>query len=60
MSFVQIGAVYTPPAQRGKGHARRAPLFASNPPAIAAYKAVELTQIGDWVLAIFKTPQVAP
>jgi GNAT superfamily N-acetyltransferase len=74
--IVQIGAVYTPPALRGKGHARRAvalhlaqvrakgarraTLFASAPSAIAAYKAVGFKQIGDWVLAIFKTPQVAP
>lgn len=76
MSFVKVGAVYTPPALRGKGHARRAvalhlaqvratgacraTLFASAPSAIAAYKTVGFKQIGDWVLAIFKTPQVAP
>ena len=74
--IVQIGAVYTPPALRGKGHARRAvalhleqarttgvrraTLFASAQNAIAAYTAVGFRQIGDWVLAIFKTPQVVP
>jgi GNAT superfamily N-acetyltransferase len=74
--IVQIGAVYTPPALRGKGHARRAvalhleqarttgvrraTLFASAQNAIAAYTAVGFRQIGEWVLAIFKTPQVVP
>lgn len=74
--IVQIGGVYTPPANRGKGHARRAvalhlehakargihkaTLFASSPSAIAAYSSVGFEQIGDWTLAIFKTPQVAP
>ena len=73
---VQIGAVYTPPALRGKGHARRAvarhlkqarttgvrraTLFASAQNAIAAYTAVGFRQIGEWALAIFKTPQVVP
>jgi hypothetical protein len=73
---VQIGAVYTPPALRDKGHARRAvalhlaqahttgvrraTLFASAQNALAAYTAVGFKQIGDWVLAIFKTPQVVP
>jgi predicted GNAT family acetyltransferase len=70
---VQIGAVYTPPALRGKGHARRAhlaqarttgvrraTLFASAQNAIAGYAAVGFKHIGDWVLAIFKTPQVVP
>jgi GNAT superfamily N-acetyltransferase len=74
--IVQIGAVYTPPALRGKGYARRAvalhleqarttgvrraTLFASAQNAIAAYTAVGFRQIGEWVLAIFKTPQVVP
>jgi GNAT superfamily N-acetyltransferase len=74
--IVQIGAVYTPPALRGKGHARRAvalhleqarttgvrraTLFASAQNAIAAYTAVGFRQIGEWVLAIFKTQQVVP
>jgi GNAT superfamily N-acetyltransferase len=74
--IVRIGAVYTPPALRGKGYARRAvalhlkqarttgvrraTLFASAQNAIAAYTAVGFRQIGEWVLAIFKTPQVVP
>ncbi|MFB1024160.1 MAG: N-acetyltransferase, partial [Octadecabacter sp.] len=66
--IVRIGAVYTPPALRGKGYARRAhlaqarttgvrraTLFASAQNAIAAYTAVGFRQIGEWVLAIFKT-----
>lgn len=74
--IVQVGGVYTPPQLRGQGHARRAvalhlaqahadgvrtaTLFANHPSAIAAYRAVGFKQIGDWVLCIFKTPQVAP
>ncbi len=72
--IVQISAVYTSPALRDKGHARRAvalhleqarttgvrraTLFASAQNAIAGYAAVGFKHIGDWVLAIFKTPQV--
>ena len=71
---MHFGAVYTPPALRGKGHARRAlalhlaqarangvrraTLFASAQNAIAAYTPVGFKKIGEWVLAIFKTPQV--
>jgi ribosomal protein S18 acetylase RimI-like enzyme len=73
---MHFGAVYTPPALRGKGHARRAvalhlaqarnngvrraTLFASAQNAIAAYTPVGFKKIGEWVLAIFKTPQVVP
>jgi ribosomal protein S18 acetylase RimI-like enzyme len=73
---MHFGAVYTPPALRGKGHARRAvalhlaqarangvrraTLFASAQNAIAAYTPVGFKKIGEWVLAIFKTTQVVP
>ena len=73
--IVQVGGVYTPAHLRGHGHARRAvalhlaqarnrgarkaTLFADSPSAIAAYRSVGFDQIGDWVLAILKTPQVA-
>lgn len=72
--IVQIGGVYTPPAGRGQGHARRAvalhldqvraagvttaTLFASHPSAIAAYEATGFHRIGDWLMAILKTPQM--
>lgn len=65
---VQIGGVYTPPALRGRGHARRsvalhlaeareagagrAILFAASEAAAAAYRAVGFERIGDWTLHI--------
>lgn len=68
--IVQIGGVYTPPALRGLGHARRAvalhldaaretgvraaTLFASSAAAIAAYGAVGFHRIGDWTLSLFR------
>lgn len=74
--IVQIGGVYTPPENRGRGLARRAValhleqardqgvkravLFANNPSAIAAYRAIGFTEIGKWRLAIFADPQDAP
>lgn len=74
--IVQIGGVYTPPENRGRGLARRAValhlakardegvkravLFAHNPSAIAAYRAIGFTEIGKWRLAIFGEPQPAP
>jgi len=70
--MVQIGGVYTPPAQRGRGHARRAValhmaearaegaetaiLFASGPAACRAYEAVGFERIGRYALAILKEP----
>ena len=64
--IVQIGGVYTPPALRRRGHARRAvalhldearragvtraTLFAANPHAARAYEAIGFRRIGDWML----------
>ncbi len=72
--IVQVGPVYTPPEQRGKGHARRAVslhlqeakaagakrsiLFANNPHAIAAYTAIGYRPIGTFSLIFFAEPQV--
>jgi predicted GNAT family acetyltransferase len=70
--MVQIGGVYTPPALRGRGHARRAValhmdevraegiataiLFASGPAACRAYEAIGFERIGAYALAILKEP----
>lgn len=67
--IVQIGGVYTPPALRGKGHARRAvalhlaearaqgvsraTLFAGSEMAARAYSAIGFRQIGQWSLVLF-------
>lgn len=67
--IVQIGGVYTPPALRGRGHARRAlalhlaeargrgvaqaTLFSGSPSATAAYRALGFRQIGEWTLLLF-------
>lgn len=72
--MVQIGGVYTPPALRGRGYARRAValhlaearaqgvktaiLFASGPAACRAYEAIGFERIGDYTLAILKAPVV--
>ena len=72
--IVQVGPVYTPPDQRGQGHARRAValhlqeakakgakrsiLFANNPHAIAAYEAIGYRPIGRFSLIFFAEPQV--
>lgn len=69
---VQIGGVYTPPELRGRGYARtaialhleqatksgatRALLFADDPAAIKAYRAVGFTDIGQYTLCIFSKP----
>lgn len=71
--IVQIGGVYTPPENRGKGLARRAvglqlkmardggakkaTLFAVDPSAIAAYEAVGFRPIGRWTLCLFAKPE---
>lgn len=73
--IVQIGGVYTPPALRSQGLARRAlalhlaqartrgvtraTLFASGPPAIKAYESIGFTRIGAWTLLLFDGPQRA-
>jgi len=69
--MVQVGGVYTPPALRGQGHARRAlalhlaqaraegaaeaTLFASGPAAVRAYEGIGFRRIGDWTLMLFDT-----
>ena len=66
---VQIGGVYTPPARRGQGHARRAlalhlaearasgvrtsVLSASGEPALCAYRALGYREIDRWALVFF-------
>ena len=71
---VQVGGVYTPPALRGQGHARRAValhlaqafaqgarraiLFARDPAAIAAYRAIGFRPRGAFSLCIFRDRQV--
>ncbi len=64
--IVQIGGVYTPPALRGQGHARRAlalhlaeargngvtraVLSSASPAASRAYRAIGFEQVGEWTL----------
>ncbi|EAR50363.1 acetyltransferase, GNAT family protein [Oceanicola granulosus HTCC2516] len=71
--IVQVGGVYTPPASRGRHHARRAvalhlaqardrgasraTLFAANAPAVRAYTALGFEQIGHYTLCLFKGHQ---
>ena len=72
--MVQIGGVYTPPALRGRGYARRAValhmaalrgagvftaiLFASGPAACRAYEAIGFARIGTYALSFLKEPVV--
>ena len=69
---VQVGGVYTPPARRGRGHARRvvaqhlamardegtgrAILFAASDAAASAYRAIGFVRIGDYRLIDFAEP----
>jgi predicted GNAT family acetyltransferase len=69
--FVQVGSVYTLPAHRGQGHARRmvalhlaearatgthtAFLYAANPTAARAYQSIGFRQTGDYRLLQFAT-----
>jgi predicted GNAT family acetyltransferase len=71
---VQIGAVYTPPADRSRGLARRAVamhlqealaggvtdaiLFAASPQACKAYEAVGFARKGDYAILVYEEPQV--
>lgn len=71
---VQVGAVYTPPADRSRGLARRAVamhlqevaqngvtnaiLFAASPQACKAYEAIGFARIGDYTILVYETPQV--
>jgi len=73
--IVQVGGVYTPPALRGRGHARRAlalhlqevavdgvteaVLSAANKAAARAYTALGFLPAGDFALVIYDEPQVA-
>lgn len=70
---VQIGGVYTPPALRGRGYARRsvalhlsrarqsgvarAVLFAASDAAAAAYRAIGFVPAGAYALILFSSPQ---
>jgi predicted GNAT family acetyltransferase len=72
--IVQVGGVYTPPALRGLGHARRAigqhlaqaraagvqqaVLFAASETAASTYRALGFEQIGLWTLLLLAEPQV--
>ena len=72
--IVQVGGVYTPPALRGQGHARRAlgqhlaqaraagvqqaVLFAASETAASTYRALGFEQIGLWTLVLLAEPQV--
>lgn len=71
---VQIGGVYTPPALRARGYARRAvalhlsqardagtknaSLFAASPQACKAYEAIGFRRTGDFRILIYQDPQV--
>lgn len=71
---VQIGGVYTPPALRARGYARRAvalhlaqaqaagtktaSLFAASPQACKAYEAIGFRRTGDFRILIYQEPQV--
>ena len=73
--IVQVGGVYTPPALRNRGYARKAlalhlqevavdgvteaVLSAANPAAERAYAAIGFDRIGDFALVVYDTPQVA-
>ncbi|AJY47724.1 GNAT family N-acetyltransferase [Martelella endophytica] len=70
--LVQVGPVWTPPENRGRGYARlllalilekafaegatKAVLFTSNPAGDRAYRAVGFEPCGDYRLAILKAP----
>ena len=70
--IVQVGGVYTPPALRGRGHARRAvalhlaqaraegatraTLFSGSAAASRAYEALGFRRIGAWTLLLLRDP----
>ena len=72
--IVQIGGVYTPPDLRSRGYARtavarhlaqvakdgvtQAVLFAANPAAERAYRAIGFTPNGQFTIAFYDAPQV--
>ncbi|MFA8441039.1 GNAT family N-acetyltransferase [Yoonia sp.] len=71
---VQVGAVYTPPAARSQGLARRAValhlqearaqgvrqaiLFAASPQACRAYEAIGFVRAGSYTILVYENPQV--
>ena len=71
--WVQVGGVYTPPEQRGRGVARRvvaghlaelrdagvrrAVLFASDPAARRVYEAIGFRRTGSYTLVLFAAPR---
>jgi GNAT superfamily N-acetyltransferase len=74
--IVQVGAVYTPPEFRNRGHARtavalhlaearaggarRAVLFAATPAAVRAYLAIGFQPATDFSLVLFRDPVTLP
>jgi predicted GNAT family acetyltransferase len=68
--IVQLGGIYTPPENRGRGYAKaavaasliaarergasRAVLFTSNPSAARSYEAVGFRRMGDYGLVLLK------
>jgi len=70
--IVQLGGIYTPPEQRGRGYAKvsvagsllvaaqrgatRAVLFTKNPSAVRSYEAVGFRRIGDYGLVLLARP----
>lgn len=74
--IVQVGAVFTPAALRGRGHARRAValhlaevraqgarravLFTDSDAALRAYRALGFAQVGQYGLTLFASPQTVP
>ncbi len=73
-AIVQVGGVYTPPALRGQGHARRAvalhlaearaagvkraTLFAASETAARTYTSIGFRRIGLWGMVLFEKPEL--
>ena len=74
--MVQLGGVYTPPVQRGRGFAQtavagallaarergiqRAVLFTSNPSAVRTYERVGFRRVGEYAVAVLVRPEPPP
>lgn len=72
--MVQVGGVWTPLAERGKGYARavvaasllearragvdRAVLFTDTPAGARAYEAIGFRRIGRYAIVLFETPEI--
>jgi uncharacterized protein len=70
--IVQLGGIYTPPEQRGRGYAKvavaasllvaiergatRAVLFTKNPSAVSSYERVGFRRTGDYALVLLAQP----